>query len=93
MSNTVTLNIEERSQELNPRQIRANGNLPITIYGKGMDSVSAQVNTHEFKMTYKNNKDATYELKLGKQTYKTVVQDLQINYATTQELNVEFKVI
>ena len=47
MSNTITLDIEERTQGQNPRQIRANGNLPITIYGKGMDSVSAQINTHE----------------------------------------------
>ena len=93
MSNTITLDIEERTQGQNPRQIRANGNLPITIYGKGMDSVSAQINTHEFKHISRDNKDAVYELKLGKKTYKTVVQNLQINYGTTEELNVEFKVI
>lgn len=93
MADTIKLDIEERSEGLNPRQIRANGNLPITIYGKGMDSVSAQLNTHEFKHIYRDNKDAVYELTLGKKTYKTVVQNLQINYATAEEQNAEFKVI
>ena len=93
MSNTITLDIEERDKEKNPRQLRSEGNLPITIYGKGIDSISAQVNTHEFKHIYRDNKDAVYELKLGKKTYRTIVQNLQINYGTTEELNVEFKVI
>ena len=83
---------ETRDESLNPRQLRASGNLPATVYGKGIESVSVQVNTHEFMQTYKNNKEATFELSVGSKKYNVVVQNVQKNYATNEVLHVEFKV-
>lgn len=89
----ISIEVEEKDANLNPRQLRASGKLPATIYGKGMESLSIQVDAHNFIHTYKNNKDATYELSLKNKKYNTIVQNVQKNYATNEELNVEFKVI
>jgi len=93
MSNTVTLPIETRDGSKNPRELRFSGMLPATIYGKGMESVSVQVDKHNFVQTYKNNKDAVYVLENGKNTYKTIVKNVQYNYATQEELNIEFMAV
>ena len=84
------LKIEERDEKLNPRQIRSKGFLPGSVYGKGMDAKNIQINTHEFEMAYKNNKDGEWELTLGKEKFNATIQELQKNYATNEFLNVEF---
>lgn len=93
MSEKVIFEAEAKNEELNPRQLRASGKLPATIYGKGMDSVSIQLDAHKFINTYKNNKDSVYELSLAGKKYNTVIQKVQKNYATNEELNVEFKLV
>ena len=82
-----------RSEELNPRQIRANGFLPVTIYGKGMDSISAQISTAEFTLSYRDNKEGVYTLELDSKTYEVQVQNVQKNFATNELQNIEFKVL
>ena len=84
------LKIEERTQDRNPRQIRSAGFLPGSIYGKGIEPKNIQVNTHEFEMAYKNNKDGEWELTLGKEKFTASIQELQKNYSTNEFLNVEF---
>ena len=86
----ATLTILERETDKNPRQIRSTGFLPGSIYGKGMEAKSIQINTHDFEMAYKNNQEGTWELVLGKEKFTAKIQELQINYATTEFLNVEF---
>jgi large subunit ribosomal protein L25 len=93
MSNVIELQAEERNMELNPRQVRAEGKIPATIYGKGQESVSVQVDKKEFVQLYKKNKDAVYNIKAGKKSYKTIVQKLQIEASTKTEMNIEFKTI
>lgn len=93
MSEKVIFEVEAKNEELNPRQLRASGKIPATIYGKGIDSVSVQLDAHTFVNTYKNNKSSVYELSLAGKKYNTVVQNVQKNYATNQELNVEFKLV
>ena len=84
------LTITAREEGKNPRQIRAAGFLFFLIYGKGMEAKNIQVNTHEFEMAYKNNQDATWELTLGSEKINAKIQELQVNYATNEFLNVEF---
>ena len=93
MTATISMDIEKRDESMNPRQLRAAGKLPGTIYGKGMDSISVQLDKRQFVNTYKNNKDAIYELKINGKTYKTVVQDVQKEYKTMDDMNVQFKVV
>ena len=63
------LTILERETDKNPRQIRSAGFLPGSIYGKGMEAKSIQINTHDFEMAYKNNQEGTWELVLGKEKF------------------------
>ncbi len=84
---------EVREEGKNPRQIRSTGNLPGSIYGKGIESKNIQINTHEFEMEYKNNKDSVWEIQLGKEKLNAKIQELQVNYATNEFLNVEFALI
>lgn len=92
MSN-VKIKINERQTDKNPRQIRQMGFLPGSLYGKNMDAKSFQVNTHEFELAYKGNKDATWELSLGKEKFSAKIQELQVNYSTNELLNVEFALV
>ncbi len=87
----IKLNAQEREADKNPRQLRAAGFVPATVYGKGMESKNIQVCAHEFEMNTRNNRDAVIELTLGKEKLNVVIQELQKNYSTNQILNIEFK--
>ncbi len=41
----------------------------------------------------KNAPEAVYEIAVGKETFKTTVQEAQIQYSNNQILNVEFKTV
>lgn len=89
----IKIKAQEKDADKNPRQIRAEGFLPITVYGKGIESKSYKINTHEFELAYKNASDATFEIEAGSQKIKAKIQELQKNYSTNQILNIEFKAL
>ena len=93
MTTAVKLNIEKRDDSKNPRQLRAEGLLTGTIYGKGLESVSVQMNERDFINTYKKDVNANFEISVDGKNYTVVVAKLQKNYRTNENLNVEFKVI
>lgn len=49
---TAELKTWERDSTLNPRQLRAAGYVPATLYGKGLAPASIQVRAHEFYLSY-----------------------------------------
>ena len=87
----VKISAENRNMDKHPSELRSEGILHATVYGKGIDSKSIQINAHEFAMAYKNAKNAVYEITLGKETFKTVVQEAQMQYSDNKLMNVEFK--
>ena len=87
----IRLNAQERNADKNPRQLRAEGFVPATVYGKGMESKNIQICAHEFEMNTRNNRDAVFELAVGKEKFNVVIQELQKNYSTNELLNIEFK--
>lgn len=89
----VKINADVREADKNPRQLRAAGLLPATVYGKGMESKSIQMNAHEFNMAYKNAPEAVYEITVGKEKFTANVQEAQIQYSNNTILNVEFKTV
>lgn len=93
MTDVIKLSAEKRSEDKNPRQLRAEGLLPATVYGKGTESMSIQLSTKDFTQAYKKNAEATFELTIDKKSYKTVAQAVQKNYATNETQNVEFKLV
>ena len=80
-------------EDKNPRQIRTAGSLPGSLYGKGMEPKNIQMDTHEFEMAYKANKEGDWELILDGKKINAKIQELQVNYATSEFLNVEFMAI
>lgn len=90
---SAKLNIQERENGKNPRQIRSMGFIPASLYGKGIEAKNVQVNTHEFEMLYKNNKEGSWELTLGKEKFNAAIKELQENYSTGEILNIEFALI
>lgn len=93
MSKNITLKAEKRAEDKNARQVRQLGLLPATIYGKGMDSVSIQLEAKSFILGYKKNPDAVYSIAVNKDSYNAKVANIQMNYSTGQELNVEFQLV
>ena len=89
----VTIEAQKRDESKNPRQLRTEGFLPATIYGKGKDSVSIQLDRRTFVNAYKNNQDAVYELVVGKEKYNASVQNFQIEAGTQSPMNIEFKLV
>ena len=87
------LTITAREEGKNPRQIRSAGFLPGSLYGKGIEAKTIQVNTHDFQMAYKNNQEGTWELTLGNEKFNAKIQELQMNFATNELLNVEFALV
>lgn len=87
------LTVLERETDKNPRQIRALGFIPGSIYGKGIEAKSIQINTHEFELAYRENQDGAWELALGKEKFNAKIQELQKNFATNELLNVEFVLV
>ena len=90
---SAKLNIKERENGKNPRQIRSMGFIPVSIYGKGIEAKNAQVDAHEFEMAYRSNKEGQWDLSFGKEKYTAKIQELQTNYATNEYLNIEFQAI
>jgi len=89
----ATIKAQVRDSEKNPRQLRSAGILPGSLYGKGIDAKNIQIDNHEFELLYKANKDAVWELNFGKEKVNAKIQELQVNYATNEFLNIEFKTV
>jgi len=85
------INAKKRDTELNPRQIRAIGLVPATIYGNEMESVSIQLDVKEFMTAYKKDKNAIFELKLEQESYKAIVKKVQAEAVSDKVLNIEFQ--
>jgi len=89
---TIKLDIQQRDNSKNPRQLRNDGFLPATVYGKGVDSTSVQLNKQEFLNAYNKDKEADFELKLDSKTIKAEIAQIQYHYASGQIQNIEFKI-
>lgn len=87
---TSQLNAKKRDNSVNPRQLRSAGKLPATIYGKGMESVSLEMDMKEFIATYKKDKYAIFDLNVDNKNFKAVVKKVQMKPTTDNILNVEF---
>ncbi|MEI7474980.1 MAG: hypothetical protein WCK67_09405 [bacterium] len=90
MSTVLTLEAEKRSEDLNPRQLRQTGKVPATIYGKGVESVSVQLDTKTFDYEIRK-KPESVEINLEGQTIPVSVQNVQRVFTTDAVLSVEFK--
>ena len=89
----IKFEAQARPEGKNPRQTRAMGLLPVTVYGKGIESKSLVVNAHDFQVAREARTGATCTLVIDKKDVKVEIQNVQVNYATSEILNVEFKTV
>ncbi len=84
-----TIEAQERDTSRNPRQLRAAGLTPATIYGKQFASKSIQVPAHEFRQAYLKGNEI-FDLQGLDLTVKA--HQVQIHSVSREVLNVEFLV-
>ncbi len=73
------------------KNIRREGFLPATIYGKKVQSVSVQVKADEFKNIYAQaGETGLIELALGKETRPVLIHNVQLDPVSDVPVHVEF---
>lgn len=90
MAKSTDLTVEKRDFSRNPRQLRAEGKVPATVYGHNFDSISIQLDLKTFIGAYKGDKTAILELKCDSNSYSTLVKNVQSNATTDEIYNIEF---
>lgn len=93
MTVAVKLNIQKRDTSKNPRQLRAEGFITGTVYGKGIESISVQLDASEFVNTYKKSADSNFEATVDGKKYTLRIAEIQKNYGANEILNIEFAVV
>jgi ribosomal protein L25 (general stress protein Ctc) len=84
-----TIEAQERDTSRNPRQLRAAGLTPATIYGKNIEPKSIQLPAHAFRQAYLKGNEV-FELNGVGVTAKA--HQIQIHAVSREVLNVEFLV-
>ncbi|NLF83865.1 MAG: 50S ribosomal protein L25 [Candidatus Gastranaerophilales bacterium] len=86
-----TLTAEKRNNSQTPNQLRSNGKVPATVYGKGMESISIEVDNKDFATKYKKDKNAIFKLTIGKEALDSIVKKVQYSNVKQDILHVEFQ--
>lgn len=79
----VKLEATKREEGKNPRQLRAMGLLPVTVYGKDLN-LNVAVNTREFKLAYNKDKNAKFEISFEGKTYLTETKMYKLTMPQTK---------
>jgi ribosomal protein L25 (general stress protein Ctc) len=85
-----TIEAQERDTSRNPRQLRADGLIPATIYGKGATPRSIQVPSHIFTQAYLKGEK---EFDLQGIGIKAKAHQLQIHPVSRAVQNIEFLIL
>ncbi|NJN19582.1 MAG: 50S ribosomal protein L25 [Oscillochloris sp.] len=77
------------------KNLRRAGLLPATVYGKGFDPVSVQINDRDFNLTYRQaGRTTVIDMKInGQVTQAVFVQAVQRHPVSRGILHVDFKVV
>lgn len=81
------LKVTERDNTLNPRQLRAAGFIPVTLYGKNQQSVQIQAKTHELTQLIMHGSQ-NFALS-GFVSGKAQLRQLQVDPVSQQPISVQ----
>jgi len=87
---TTELATAERDTTLNPRQLRAAGFVPVTLYGGGSEPVSLQVRAHELWLMYTSGV-RQFSLSGFVSGVRAQVQELQVDPVHLKPLSLQLK--
>jgi ribosomal protein L25 (general stress protein Ctc) len=88
MSNYQELKSAERDTTLTPRQLRAAGFVPATLYGKGTEPKGIQVKTHDFHHLYLQG-HRTFKL-TGFVNATVMLQAVQVDPVHQEPISLQF---
>lgn len=83
--------VSDRDMSVNPRMLRRNGRIPATIYGRGLDPVSIELDQKSFTYLYNTQTQHLVSLKNQKETTRVLIKNVQQDPITFEILNVEFQ--
>ena len=69
--------VRESIDKQSTKQLRRDGYLIANIYGKGFENVNAAFKSNEFTRAMKAKETIAFEVKVGANTHKVVIQDYQ----------------
>ena len=73
------------------KKLRREGQLPANVYGKGLASTSIQVASNDFKEVFSEvGETGLIDLMVGEKKHPVLVKNLQMNYASSTPLHVDF---
>lgn len=90
MANIVSLNVSERDITINPRQLRREGKIPATVYGRGLDSYSISLEKKLFTQLYNSKNLQLLTLVKEGQNASVLLKHVQSDSLSKEILNVEF---
>ncbi len=86
---SYTLEAQNRSSSVKAKQVRKQGFVPCSMYGKSIDAMNIQVSTNHLKNCLKEgHKKMT--LNIGKQKFHATVDEVQWNPTKSELLSVSF---
>lgn len=86
----VNLEISERDMSINPRMLRRNGKIPATVYGRGLDSFSVEVDKKIFTHLYYTKKPHLVNLMSNDNKLSALLKNVHVDPRTSEVLNIEF---
>lgn len=92
----MSLTLSKRDSKQNPRQIRASGNIPVTVYGKNLkQAFSFQIEVSDYKKLGLANSIQIIEGKVNeeKSHYSLLIKSIETHPISKEVLNIQFQAI
>ena len=74
------------------KKLRRDGYLIANIYGKGVENINAAFKQNEFIKAVRSKEDLAFDVKVGKQTLKVVIQEYQKHPVKNTFLHVDLRI-
>lgn len=84
--------VRDSMTKLETKSLRRDGYLIANIYGKGLENINAAFKTNEFIKTLKNKETLSFDVSVGGNNLKVVVQEYQKAPITSELLHVDLMV-
>ncbi|MBX2861871.1 MAG: hypothetical protein KTR14_11605 [Vampirovibrio sp.] len=91
MSSPTNIKASERDTTLNPRQLRAAGFVPATLYGKNQEPKAIQVKTYDFVQLYAKGA-RVFQLDGLSPVVTAIAHNVQMDAVPQKVLSIEFLV-
>ncbi|MDJ0626316.1 MAG: 50S ribosomal protein L25 [Candidatus Caenarcaniphilales bacterium] len=88
-----SLSLKKRNESQNPRQIRRDGNIPVTVYGKRLEkSLSLQIEKTDFQKLHLSQEVQTIDGDVeGTEKQLLIIKSIEKNPVTEEVLNIQFQ--